>query len=73
MDIKMPVMNGLIATQEIRKINKTIPVIAQTAYAMADDKRRAMEAGCNDYLSKPISSKMFSQIIHKHLTETYHN
>lgn len=68
MDIKMPVMNGLQATLEIRKINREIPVIAQTAYAMANDRKRALEVGCNDYLSKPITSKMFTKIIHKHLS-----
>lgn len=67
MDIKMPVMNGLEATREIRKTNPSIPVIAQTAYAMADDKIRALEAGCNDYLAKPISIKILSDILQKHL------
>ena len=67
MDIKMPLMNGIDATKEIRKINKNIPVIAQTAYAMADDKKKALEAGCNDYLAKPISVRILTNILHKHL------
>ena len=70
-DLKMPVMNGLEATQEIRKTNSEIPIIAQTAYAMTNDKRKAFEAGCNDYLSKPITIKMFTQIIHKHLNKSF--
>lgn len=70
MDIKMPVMNGLQATREIRKTNKTVPVIAQTAYAMSEDKHAALQAGCNDYLSKPITSIVFSKIIKKHLNRT---
>lgn len=70
MDIKMPVMNGLQATREIRKTNKKVPVIAQTAYAMLEDKRKALNAGCNDYLAKPITFKAFSEIVHKHLSHT---
>ena len=63
----MPVMNGFQATREIRKTNKTIPVIAQTAYAMSEDKRQAFNAGCNDFLSKPITSQSFHEIAQKHL------
>ncbi|NOU59789.1 response regulator [Marinifilum caeruleilacunae] len=70
MDIKMPVMNGLQATREIRKTNKTIPVIAQTAHAMSDDKRQAFNAGCNDFLAKPITFQSFSEIVQKHLSQS---
>ena len=55
MDIQMPVMNGLDATREIRKINPGIPVIAITAFVHADDKQRCFDAGCNNFLSKPCS------------------
>ncbi len=54
MDIKMPIMNGLEATRQIREFNSSIIIIAQTAYALAGDKEKAMGAGCNDYLPKPI-------------------
>ncbi len=54
MDLKMPVMDGITAIREIRKIDKTIPIIAQTAFAFPSDKTEAKEAGCNDYISKPI-------------------
>ncbi len=54
MDIKMPVMDGYTATREIKKIRPNIPVIAQTAYASADEKARSLEAGCDAYLTKPI-------------------
>ncbi len=62
MDMKMPVMNGIDATCEIKKIKKNIPIIAQTAYALSADKIKAMEAGCDDYITKPINTK---QLINK--------
>jgi len=54
MDIKMPVTNGLEATVEIKKINPDIPVIAQTAYALSEEREQAMEVGCDGYITKPI-------------------
>lgn len=55
MDIKMPEMNGIDATKAIRAVmGDDLPIIAQTAYAMAGEKERCMEAGCSDYLAKPI-------------------
>ena len=55
MDIKMPVMNGYTATTEIKAFAPDLPVIAITAYAQSGDKQKAFDAGCNDYLSKPVS------------------
>lgn len=54
MDIKMPHMNGLEATRKIREFNPSVPIIAQTAYALIGDREKALEAGCNDYITKPI-------------------
>ncbi|MBU8891920.1 MAG: PAS domain S-box protein [Bacteroidales bacterium] len=54
MDIQLPDKDGLQVTREIRKLNKKIPIIAQTAYAMSEDKINCIKAGCNDYISKPI-------------------
>lgn len=54
MDIKLPDMNGYELTRIIRRENKEVPIIAQTAFAMIDDKIRALESGCNAYLPKPI-------------------
>lgn len=54
MDIKMPDLNGLEATIEIKKTFPNMPIIAQTAYAMEEDEEASIEAGCNDYISKPI-------------------
>ena len=67
MDLKMPVMDGLKTTREIRKIDKNIPIIALTAFAMEDDREKAIEAGCNDYISKPVSNEKLIEIIHKNI------
>jgi len=65
MDIKMPLMNGYEATKQIKAINPDIAVIAQTAYAMSDDRYKALDAGCDDYISKPIRRKALLEIIAK--------
>jgi hypothetical protein len=67
MDLKMPDMNGFEATAEIRKHNPHIPIIAQTAYALAGDKQKALEAGCTDYLAKPIRKTELLNMINKYL------
>lgn len=54
MDIKMPLMNGFEATRIIRENDKSVPIIATTAYAMSGDKEKCIESGCNGYISKPI-------------------
>ncbi|MCX6283925.1 MAG: ATP-binding protein, partial [Bacteroidetes bacterium] len=63
MDVRMPVMDGYEATGEIRKFNKTIPIIAQTAYALKGEKERSTAAGCDGYISKPIDPKEFLETI----------
>jgi PAS domain S-box-containing protein len=55
MDIQLPQMNGYIATQEIRKFNREVIIIAQTAFALSGDNEKTINAGCNDYISKPIN------------------
>jgi CheY-like chemotaxis protein len=54
MDVKMPEMDGYEAARQIRLFNKTIVIIAQTAYVFPGERERAIAAGCNDYLSKPL-------------------
>ncbi len=54
MDIKMPTMDGYTATREIKNLSQKVPVIAQTAYAMSEEKEKSREAGCDDYIAKPI-------------------
>ncbi|MHC1704672.1 MAG: ATP-binding protein [Tenuifilaceae bacterium] len=65
MDIKMPMMNGIEATKEIRKFNTTIPIVAQTAFAMSEDRERALNAGCNYFISKPINYLELFEILNK--------
>lgn len=71
MDIKMPRKSGLDATREIRTFNKEIPIIAQTAFALAGDKESIMAAGCNGYISKPFSRTEIIDIVKKYL-QTIH-
>jgi PAS domain S-box-containing protein len=66
MDIKMPLVNGYEATAEIRKTNKTIPIIALTAYAMEADRQKALASGFNDYLKKPFLKDSLYKVINKY-------
>jgi CheY-like chemotaxis protein len=67
MDVKMPVMDGYAATIEIKKLKPDLPIIAQTAYALAGDKEKALSVGCDDYISKPIKKEDLMQILKKYL------
>lgn len=67
MDIKMPQMDGYEATRKIRELNTEVIIIAQTAYATPADQEKAINAGCNDYLTKPIKSEDFFAMIHKYV------
>lgn len=63
MDIKMPRMDGLEATRIIRTYSKEIPIIALTAYAFEADKERALEVGCNDFVTKPVSGEALEKAL----------
>ncbi len=67
MDIKMPEMDGYTATKEIKIKNKNVPVIAQTAYAMSEEKEKSKQAGCDDYIAKPINYGDLLKVIHRHV------
>jgi len=67
MDVRLPVLNGLDATRKIRENGIKIPVIAQTAYAMSEDKEKCLEAGCDDYISKPIHKELLLKKIAYHI------
>ena len=66
MDIQMPIMNGIEATRQIRDIRPDLPIIATTAHAQTGDKRRFLEAGCIDYLSKPIKNERLLELLQKY-------
>jgi len=63
-------MNGYEATRQIRTFNKDIVIIAQTAYGLSGDREKAIEAGCNDYISKPICISDLLTIIKKNLSNS---
>ena len=69
MDIKMPIMDGLEATKAIKENHPDLPIVALTANAFDSDRQLAMEAGCNDFLSKPVSSDLCIKTIRKYLGE----
>lgn len=66
MDIKLPKLDGYEATKLIRQFNKDIIIFAQTAYALPGDREKAIEAGCNDYISKPYSQSKLIGLIDKY-------
>jgi CheY-like chemotaxis protein len=67
MDIRMPDMGGYEATRQIRLFNQEVVIIAQTAYGLTGDREKSMEAGCNDYISKPINKDKLLSLIQKYL------
>ena len=66
MDIKMPRMDGLEATHIIRSYSKEVPIIALTAYAFETDKEKALDVGCNDFVTKPISEESLVRVLRKY-------
>jgi CheY-like chemotaxis protein len=70
MDIQLPDMNGYEATREIRKFNTTVIILAQTAYGLSSDRDKAIEAGCNDYIAKPIHKKELAVLVNKYFNVT---
>lgn len=67
MDLKMPVLDGYDATREIKKMNGEVPIIAQTAYALSGDSQKAMDAGCDDYVTKPVKKEELLDKIKRNL------
>lgn len=67
MDIKMPIMNGYDATSEIKAFRPELPIVAQTAYALQGERKLSMQAGCDDYLPKPIRPDVLLSTIAKYL------
>lgn len=67
MDIQMPVMDGYEATSKIKASNISVPIIAQTPYALANEKERCIDAGCDDYITKPLDLDQLLSLINKYL------
>ncbi len=66
MDIKMPVLDGYEAARQIREFNKDVVIIAQTAYGLSGDDDKAIAAGCNDYLAKPLDISILKGLMQKY-------
>ncbi|MBE0662636.1 MAG: PAS domain S-box protein [Bacteroidales bacterium] len=69
MDIRMPVMDGYEATQKIKDLFPNLPVIAQTAFAMAEEVERSKQIGCNDHITKPIRPSEIIAMLEKYITK----
>ncbi len=69
MDIKMPVMDGMEATRQIKAKQPELPIVALTANAFDSDRKQALEAGCDDFLSKPVNAQLCLQTIAKYIGE----
>jgi PAS domain S-box-containing protein len=69
MDIKMPEMDGYTAARKIRELDKKVIIIAQTAYAFDTDREKAISAGCNDFLTKPVKEEELISVIAEHVSK----
>ena len=69
MDIQLPIMDGYTATREIKKYDPKVPIIAQTAHVMSGEREKCLEAGCDDYLAKPIRLQILMETLSKYLNK----
>ena len=67
MDIKLPDIDGYGATKAIKEYRKDLPVIAQTANAMPEDKEMSIKAGCDDFIAKPVSQEKLLLLLSKYI------
>ena len=72
-DIKMPNLDGLEATKIIRELSATVPIVVQSAYAYPQDQKAAKEAGCSDFISKPIVQSELKKMLNKWLSPELNN
>ena len=63
MDLKMPVMSGYDATKKIKQLRPDLPVIAQSAFTTKEEKQKAREAGCSNFITKPINNTELHNLI----------
>lgn len=69
MDIQIPGLNGYEATRQIRTFNKDVIIVAQTSFGLSGDRKKSIEAGCNDYISKPFSKEELVALVQKHFNK----
>jgi CheY-like chemotaxis protein len=69
MDIKMPKMNGYEATKKMKELRPEVPVIMQTAYTLDANRQKALKANCNEFVSKPLTSRKVKLLLNKYLVE----
>lgn len=69
MDIRLPELDGYEATKQIKAFRKNLPIIAQTAYVMSNEKGKVLQAGCDDLITKPIRLKVLLETVAKHLIQ----
>jgi CheY-like chemotaxis protein len=69
MDMQMPYMDGYTATAALRAQGYATPIVALTAHAMPEDRAKCLQAGCSDYLSKPVERQMLLTTVRRHLRE----
>lgn len=67
MDISLPIMDGYEATRKIRETMKEIPIIGLSAHAMDGHEQKAKDAGCNDYLTKPVNDDLLFKLLNKYI------
>jgi PAS domain S-box-containing protein len=67
MDMQLPIIDGYSATRQVKRLRPDVPIIAQTAFALAEDKHNCIDAGCDDYLSKPIDRELLFNAISRNL------
>ncbi len=67
MDIQLPEMDGYTATKKIKHFRKNLPIIAQTAHVLEEDKTKSLNAGCDDYISKPINKNELMEKVIKYI------
>jgi len=65
----MPILDGYDATMQIKQIKPNLPIIAQTAHALPEDKSKAKDSGCDDYISKPIIKEQLISLLNKYIPQ----